>query len=171
MRSIIILALATVMFSCNSETAAEDNTEQMTTETAEVVSVPEVVKLAFAKAQPNATDVEWEIEGDKYEVEFELGEMDMVIIYNADGTQYATEEEMAVSALPEAVANAAGTNGEAKEASKITLTDGTIQYEVGIGDKDYTYNADGTLIGEEVDADSNDDDDDDDDEHEGHDHD
>lgn len=159
MRAIYLLALAIFMCSCNNEPAAtEETNETETTSTAVTIDVPGVVKEAFAAAYPQATDIEWEIEGDKYEVEYEIDGKEAVMIYNADGTLYANEVDIAITALPEAVAKAAAANGEANEASKITLADGTVQYEVGIAKKDYTYAADGTLLGEEVDEGDDDDD-------------
>ncbi len=166
MRSIYLLAIAILLFSCNNTATTNTDTEADTEETAEMTAasanIPEAVKAAFAAAHPDATEVEWEVEGDKYEAEYELGEdHEMTDIYNADGSLYATEVDIEVVDLPNAVSVNVG--GEIKEACKITLADGTIMYEVGVNGKDYLYRDNGALVSEEMDDDSDDDDDKDDD--------
>ena len=178
MRSIYLLAVVMLMFGCaeNKQTEREKTETAEMEMTAEAPNVPEHIRSAFATEHPNAEDVEWETEADKYEVEFEEGDKEMSIIYHADGSLYATETNLAVTALPEAVAKAAAEHGEASEASVLTLADGSMQYEVEIQHTEYLFDANGSLISKSVEEDDDKDDhddegdgehDDDDDDHEG----
>lgn len=156
MRSILILAMAVLLFSCseNNDTPDANDTTTTTKQT-----MPQVVTEAMATAYPQAANVEWEEEDGRYEGSFKENGMETTVIFNADGSVYATEKQIDVANLPEVVKTAAMAGGNVTEASIITLANGTMQYEVEVGDKDLTYNADGSLAGQE--ADEGDDDNDD----------
>jgi len=47
--------------------------------------VPNEVKNAFERNFNNPTDVEWEMKGDRYEVDFDLGNVDHSALYTAVG--------------------------------------------------------------------------------------
>ena len=87
MKAIYVLALALFMFSCNEAKDDEGmGDDDATVETTMSINVPQAVKDAFAATYPNATDIEWEMEDGKYEVEFEVEDNEMSVLYNADGT-------------------------------------------------------------------------------------
>ena len=67
--------------------------------------VPAPVLTAFNAAFPKAMDVEWDLKGTQYNVEFETGlfRNDHEVWYDATGKQLRHEEEVAGSDLPEAV--------------------------------------------------------------------
>ncbi|MDR7128602.1 hypothetical protein J2X69_000934 [Algoriphagus sp. 4150] len=66
--------------------------------------VPSVVANSFKKEFPKATDIEWELDGDDYNVEFEIGwGTDHEIWYDAAGKILKHKEEIAKSDLPEAI--------------------------------------------------------------------
>lgn len=66
--------------------------------------VPSVVVNIFHTAFPKATDVEWEMDGMHYNVEFETGwNVDHEIWYTATGEMVRHKEDIPVSELPTAV--------------------------------------------------------------------
>lgn len=156
MRSIFILTMAVLLFGC-SET--DDNNDKDNTTTAATVSsnIPQLITTAMSTAYPQAQNVEWEKEDNRYEGTFKDNDMETTVIFNTDGSVYATEKEIDVATLPDVVKTAAAANGSAKEAAMITLADGTIQYEVEVDNTAYTYNADGSLAGQEASDDKDDD--------------
>ncbi|WP_175622395.1 PepSY-like domain-containing protein [Chryseobacterium schmidteae] len=67
--------------------------------------VPSVILNHFQKSFPKAADIDWEIKGNYYEVEFETGFLgdDHKILYSRDGKLVRHEEEISKSNLPKAV--------------------------------------------------------------------
>lgn len=67
--------------------------------------VPSVILNHFQRNFSKASDVEWEIKGDHYEVEFETGVLgdDHKILYSRSGKIMSHEEEISKSNLPKAV--------------------------------------------------------------------
>ena len=102
--------------------------------------VPKAVLEAFEKSYPNAKDVEFEkemFEGKAaYEVEYKDNGKEYEAMYNVDGVLVQREEEIDVSALPEAVTNAIKKEhpkAKIEEAEKLMKPDGTLSgYEVDI---------------------------------------
>ncbi|WP_374090109.1 PepSY-like domain-containing protein [Methylomicrobium lacus] len=102
--------------------------------------VPKAVLNAFEKSYPNAKDVEFEeemFEGKaSYEVEYKDNGKEYEVMYSADGMLLQKEEEIDVSALPEAVTNAIKKEhpkAKIEEAEKLMKADGTLTgYEVNI---------------------------------------
>lgn len=107
--------------------------------------VPATVTAAFAQAYPNATDIHWEKEksGD-YEVEFELDQVEMSVVYDAQGLEKEVETEIAVSELPAAVQTALK-GKRIKEAAKITKS-GMTYYEAEVKRKDLMFDASGKAL-------------------------
>ena len=63
--------------------------------------VPSVVVNNFKKKFPKAVDIEWEMKGEQYNVEFEIGwKKDFEAWYSADGTLIRYTEEISPSELP-----------------------------------------------------------------------
>lgn len=67
--------------------------------------VPSVILNHFQKSFPKAADIDWEIKGNYYEVEFETGFLgdDHKILYSKDGKLVRHEEEISKSNLPKTV--------------------------------------------------------------------
>lgn len=111
--------------------------------------IPVPVQEAFQKQYPTAQSVEWEKEGDAYEVEFVTSGKEMSVEYTAEGTLIQTEMTIEIAALPAAAkswieANLAGK--KISETTKIIDADGTISYEAEIKHKDYIFDASGKLL-------------------------
>lgn len=69
--------------------------------------VPAVIINNFNKEFPKANDIEWEMEGDLYNVEFEIGWFtDYEAWYNVSGKLVKQTQEISKSDIPKAVANA-----------------------------------------------------------------
>lgn len=68
--------------------------------------VPSVVLNTFKTEFPKASDVEWEMKGDQFQVEFEIGYFsDYEAWFTATGEMLYYEEEISKRKLPEAVKN------------------------------------------------------------------
>ena len=66
--------------------------------------VPSVILNQFNSQFPKATDVEWEMDGNLYNVEFEIGwNRDHDVWYDAEGKMVKQKEEIASKELPQAV--------------------------------------------------------------------
>lgn len=61
-------------------------------ETAEAVEVPAAVQSAFEAAYPGATDVEWEDDGETYEVEFNMNGEEMEAEFSPTGEMLEMED-------------------------------------------------------------------------------
>ena len=67
--------------------------------------VPQAIMHHFQKTYPKAYDVEWEMDGNLYKVEFELGllEVEHEIWYTEDGTIVRHKEELDKSSTPKSI--------------------------------------------------------------------
>lgn len=67
--------------------------------------VPSVIRNNFQKSFPKASDIDWELKGNLYEVEFETGLLgdDHTAYYSTDGRLVKHEEEISKSNLPKSV--------------------------------------------------------------------
>ena len=108
---------------------------------------PTAVLNAFTKQHANIK-VKWEKEGENYEADFRLNNTKMTQTYKPNGELIETETAILISHLPEAIATYVKKNklGKIKEASKIELADGTIQYEADLPAGDYLFDASGNFI-------------------------
>jgi hypothetical protein len=68
-------------------------------------NVPSVVLNAFMTTYPQATDVEWELRGGTYNVEFEIGEIDHEAWFDGSGKLLKHKEEVPHLSLPSAIAD------------------------------------------------------------------
>ncbi|MDQ3109618.1 MAG: PepSY-like domain-containing protein [Bacteroidota bacterium] len=115
--------------------------------------VPAAVKENFQKQYPSVTVVDWEKEDGNFEAEFEVGETETSVVYEASGKLIMTETEIAVSELPKAVGEYLAKNlpgQKIKEAAKMTDASGTITYEAEVDKADYIFDASGNFIKKEV---------------------
>lgn len=62
--------------------------------------VPAVLKTAFAKQYPKATDVKWEKEGANWEVALKNNGKEMTVVLDKKGTVTETEVSIQVAELP-----------------------------------------------------------------------
>ena len=115
--------------------------------------VPSVIVNNFKKEFTKANDVEWERQGDLYNVDFEIGWFtDYEAWYNASGKLVKHTQEISKSDLPKAVINAIKT--QYKEYSiddvKKIIEDGVETYKVELEkwdeDFDVIYSKNGNLI-------------------------
>lgn len=117
--------------------------------------VPTAVKEAFKKSYKDAKEVKWEKEGANFEAEFEIGETDQSVVFDAMGHLVETEVEIKVDELPAGVKDYVAKNyknAKIKEATKIIDAKGTVTYETEIKDKDLIFDSAGKFIKEEVDT-------------------
>lgn len=115
--------------------------------------LPSAVKESFKKNYPNAKEVKWEKEGSNFEAEFEIGETESSVVYDANGILVESEVEIKIEELPAAVKDYVSKNYKAmkiKEAAKITAAAGAITYEVEIKGKDLIFDSKGNFIKEEA---------------------
>ncbi len=113
-------------------------------------STPEAVKAAFTKLYPGIS-AKWEAEDGKYEANFTWEKQEMSALFEANGEMVELEAEIPVSELPAAVTTYINTHYNAakiKEAAKITLTAGGIQYEATIKGKNLLFDFTGNFIKE-----------------------
>jgi hypothetical protein len=117
------------------------------------VKAPEAAKAAFMKAYPSASKVKWEKEGQDFEVNFMQGKKEMSAVYNASGVLQETEEEINVKELPASVQDyvKAHYKGSISEATKITKSNGDINYEAEVNKVDVVFDKEGKFIKTEKD--------------------
>ncbi|WP_316797572.1 PepSY-like domain-containing protein [Pedobacter agri] len=115
--------------------------------------VPAAVKTAFTKAYPKATDVDWELKGANYQVDFDLGKVDHKATYTNTGKTISFEKDIPNAQLPAAIAKSIKSKypkGKIDDVDWIN-TGGKISYKVdieGTPDVNVWYSADGKFIKE-----------------------
>ncbi|WP_316841834.1 PepSY-like domain-containing protein [Pedobacter gandavensis] len=67
--------------------------------------VPLEVRNSFQKAFPNATKVEWELKGDLYNADFDIGRRDHEVWFTNKGAIVKHKKEISAKELPVAVSN------------------------------------------------------------------
>ena len=135
-KAILLLAIGFTAITANAQKMKE-------------ADVPAEVKTAFNKQFPGAKVEKWEKEDGNYEATFVMNKVEMSALMGTTGNIMETEAEIAVSALPKAVAEYCTKNcsgKKIKEASKITDAAGKIMYEAEVDDSDYVFDANGTFI-------------------------
>ncbi len=120
--------------------------------------VPSDLRTTFEQAYPKATDVEWEMEGDNYKVEFEINREDHEIWYPADENTAKTEKEISENDLPQAVVSAISSTYAGYKIDSIEMTEenGSATYEVEMekgwnDEKQVVFNAEGKVLNERED--------------------
>lgn len=96
--------------------------------------VPTNLADSFKKSYASATNVEWEMEGKDYKVEFDLGTMENEIWYSVDGNILKTEKEISANEMPRAVASAVKTKYSDYKVDAVEMKEqnGVKTYEVEI---------------------------------------
>lgn len=95
--------------------------------------VPSVIVNKFSTQFPKATDVEWEMDGSFYAVDFEIGwNTDHEIWYNAEGNIIRHIEDIATSELPQAVKDKIKTdfNGYSIDDPERITDNGKVSYKM-----------------------------------------
>ncbi|MGK7397860.1 MAG: PepSY-like domain-containing protein [Candidatus Cyclobacteriaceae bacterium M3_2C_046] len=122
--------------------------------------VPDAIVSSFNREYPQATDVEWEDEGDEYEVEFEVDDIEREITYNQQGEVVETGIDVSEDELPEVITQYIAQNYsgyEIDDADEVERQDGQTYIEVEIENNqeevDLLFNFQGEFVQAEVDED------------------
>lgn len=136
LRWIVLSFLGTAFVSCASTTIDQQE-------------IPSVVMNAVMTKYPDAKDLDWEIKGDIYEAEFDLGKEDYEVWVNKQGTILKVEQEIKITAVPAVVLNkvkAAFNNAKLDDAKRIEIGK-EVYYEIEVdgtfGDQKVVYSANG----------------------------
>lgn len=118
-----------------------------------VNQVPANLNENFTKAYSSATDVEWEMDGMNYKVEFDLDRMENEIWYSKEGKILKSEMELNEKDLPSAIATAVKNKYPEYNVDEIEVTeiDGKKTYEVELEkwfneDVKLSFSEDGTIL-------------------------
>lgn len=112
--------------------------------------VPAAVKESFAKQFPGVQP-KWEKEEGKYEAGFEQQGQEVSVLFEADGMLVETETEIKVAELPPAGTAYIKKNyggASIKEAAKIIMPGGEVNYEAAIKKTDLIFDANGAFLKE-----------------------
>lgn len=110
--------------------------------------VPAAVKASFAKHFPGIS-AKWEKEDTHFEAGFHQNGKEMSALFDANGNLTETEMAIKVSELPATVRQYIQKNfpgAKIREASIITLANGTKHYEAEVNGKDLIFDAKGNFI-------------------------
>jgi len=141
MRPIFIVLIAAAL--CSTSAYAQKKTTE----------IPTGIKASAAKKYPNATGIIWERENGKYETSFTDKGKKMSVLYDTDGRLEETETEIVIAELPAAARKYAERMGKIKEAAKIVLASGKVQYEAEVKNKDILFDDQGHLLQEKTEKD------------------
>lgn len=123
---IYVLALAAFFVAaCASPEENEGNDENS-------LEIPEAVMATFNETFPDAAEVEWSTEGEDYEAEFEVGELEYEVVFNAAGNVMEAELDIDIDELPMLAQDYIAENYpnvEIEEMKKVSNNDGNF-YEV-----------------------------------------
>lgn len=121
--------------------------------------VPKAVIESFSKNFKGMKTEKWEKEkGNEFEAEFKDGKKEMSASFSADGKLLTTEEEIAVSTLPKAIADYVAKNYAGYKISEGSKVDagGKIMYQAeiqkGKEEMDLIFDDAGNFIKKEVEA-------------------
>jgi hypothetical protein len=113
--------------------------------------VPAAVKEAFKKQYPDVKSVTWEIENGNYEASWKKNGKAMSAIYDSNGNLQESEVDIKVNELPAGVTSYIKTHYKGapiKEASKITKTNGEVNYEAMVNHTDVIFDSNGKYLKE-----------------------
>ncbi|WP_026955063.1 PepSY-like domain-containing protein [Algoriphagus vanfongensis] len=121
--------------------------------------VPSVILNQFQTEYPKASDIDWEIKGDLYQVEFETGwNVDHEIWYNAEGKILKHKEDISEDDLPKAVKDKikADFKGYSLDDLERITDKGTIVYKLELNaltkqDFDLVIDAKGMILSKKAD--------------------
>lgn len=110
--------------------------------------VPAPVKSGFASKHP-AMKGTWEKEKSNYEVNFKENGKDMSCLIDASGNITETETEIKAQELPQPARDYLQKNYKGvkiKEAAKIVMANGDVQYEAEMNKKDVLFDGKGNFL-------------------------
>jgi len=120
-------------------------------------NVPNAVSSKFKTLYPEAEELEWSKEDPNFEAEFELNDIEMSVVFDAEGKVLETETEIKMEDLPEPVKLSLKNDFdgyEAEEPAKLEKN-GEVFYEVELekGDVEFDgiFSKDGKLVNKETD--------------------
>ena len=121
-------------------------------------SVPANLRQSFEQNYPQASDVEWELEGQSYKVEFDSNRLEHEIWYTTDGIATKAEHEITAADLPQAITAVIASNyaGYKVDSVEKTTMDGSTTYDVELekgwnDEKDVVFNESGKVLSEMID--------------------
>jgi len=102
--------------------------------------VPSTIAVRFQQDYPNASDVEWEMEGMDYKVEYEIDRLDYEIWYTAGGDVVKMERDLMEADLPVSVKAAINKkyNDYKVDSAEMTKRGDKVTYEVEL-EKGWLY--------------------------------
>jgi hypothetical protein len=119
---------------------------------AQDAKVPAEIKAKFKALYPTAENVKWDVEDTDYEVNFEAGDVESSLLFDAKGNIIEVETALEEDDMPEAIEKSVEKNfkgWELKEGAKI-VRDGKTTYEAELekGEKkmDAIFTPDGKLV-------------------------
>lgn len=89
-----ILTTVVLVFGFNAITFSSSAQDVKTSQ------VPSLVLTEFQKLFPKAVDIDWEMDKDLYEVEFEIGRDDHKVWFDQSGVMVKHKEELSSKSLP-----------------------------------------------------------------------
>jgi len=113
--------------------------------------VPSVVLNTFQSKFPNAVDIEWEMEGDLYKVEFEIGKFDHDVFIDKSGNVKRHKEAILKSDLPAAIKEKLKSQFKDYRVEDVDRieSEGQVTYKVDLdgnrGDRKVYFAPDGTV--------------------------
>ena len=113
--------------------------------------IPSVVKNALMSKYPDATDIEWEMKKQLYEVEFEIGEADYDAWIDSTGTILKVVKDISLTEIPVAIQKSIALEFKQQtidDAEEILIKENKyyrIELEGALGDHKVVYNSDGKL--------------------------
>lgn len=139
--TLIIMAVLAIGFtSCSSDDDA-----------VAVNQVPEEITGALAVDFPNATDIEYEIIGDQYIVDFEVNMVDYEALYNSDGTLVKYKYDILTSEVPQEILTTITTeyDNRAIDDAEILVINDVNYYQIELNnvpvDDKIVFNTNGTV--------------------------
>ena len=90
--------------------------------------IPALVKAKFVSLYPGTKDVKWEKEDNKYEAGFKQNKTETSVLIDVMGNMLETETEIAVSSLPQAVADYVSKNIAGKKIKEASKNGGVKRY-------------------------------------------
>ena len=111
--------------------------------------VPSAVKNTFSKNFPGITDIKWEMEKGDYEANFKQNGQKMSAVLDPMGALLETETGIATSDLPAAATAYIAKNykgGKIKDAARLKMANGDINYEAEVKGMDVIFDANGKFL-------------------------
>ncbi|APQ17282.1 PepSY-like domain-containing protein [Maribacter hydrothermalis] len=120
--------------------------------------VPVNLKQNFKQNYPQASDIEWEMNGQAYKVEFDANRQEYEIWYATDGNITKTEQEMTEADLPQTIKTVIADNylGYKVDSVEKTIENGDITYKVELekgwnDEKEVVFDENGKVLSEIID--------------------